>query len=174
MDMILLDVYSLIRPEPGLILWTTIIFILLWIILGKYAFKPISDALRRRENNIEEALKSAEKAREEMQALQSKNEALLKEAHEERSRILKEAKEMKDKIVSEAKDKAKAEYEKIAADSRAELENQKNEAKFELKSFAGDLALQIAGRVIKKELKDDQDQKEFVEKLLFDLENQQN
>jgi F-type H+-transporting ATPase subunit b len=81
---------------------------------------------------------------------------------------------MKDKIVNEARDKAKAEYEKIAADSRAELENQKNEAKAELKTFAGDLALQIAERVIKKELKEDKDQKEYVAKLLSDLQNQRN
>ncbi len=174
MNTVFLSGFTLIKPEPGLIFWTTLIFLVLWFLLGKFAFRPIANALKKREESIDEALKAAEKARQEMQELHSKNEKLLKEAYEERNKILKEAKEMKDKIVAEARDKAKAEYEKIAAASRAELENQMNEAKMQLKNYAADLAITIAERVVRKELKGDKEQEEYVKKLLSDLEANKN
>ncbi len=109
-----------------------------------------------------------------MQELHSKNEQLLKEALEERSKILKEAKEMKESILVEARNKAKAEYEKIAAASRAEMQNQMNEAKMQLKNFAADLAITIAEKVVKKELKGDKEQQEYVKTLLADLDANKN
>ena len=82
---------DVIKPDPGLILWTTVVFLLIYFVLGKLAFKPIQNALKEREGNIQEALDEAKKAREAMSSLKSENEALLKEAQEERSKLLKEA-----------------------------------------------------------------------------------
>ncbi len=174
MNTILLSGFTLIKPEPGLILWTTVIFLILWLLLGKFAFRPIANALKKREQSIDDALKAAEKARLEMQELHSKNEQLLKEALEERSKILKEAKEMKESILVEARNKAKAEYEKIAAASRAEMQNQMNEAKMQLKNFAADLAISIAEKVVKRELQGDKEQQEYVKTLLADLDANKN
>lgn len=167
--MILLDKYALITPDPGLVFWTTLVFVILWILLGKFAFKPIASALKAREESIDNALQEAEKARDEMKALQADNQKLLDEAKEERNRIIKEANEVKDSIVSDAKEAAKKEATKVLEDARAEIENQKQSAIADLKNQAGLLAVNIAEKIIKKELDDNTAQQDFVQQEIQDF-----
>ena len=89
---------ALLTPELGIIFWTTLIFCVLWFVLGKKAWKPIVNALEARENKIATALNEAEETRQAMAALKSDNLKLVSEAKEERAKILKEAKEIKDQI----------------------------------------------------------------------------
>ena len=124
----------MITFDPGLIIWTTIIFTLLLIVLKKFAWKPILTAVDERNKSIEDALKSAEKAKEEMQALNADNERILAEARIERDVLLKQAREMKDKIVSEAKDQANTEADKILLSSKEQINNEKLKAITELKN----------------------------------------
>lgn len=158
--------FSLITPEPGLAIWSLIIFVLLIVILGKYAFKPIAAALKEREQNISDSLAQAEKARAEMAALTSKNEELLNQAKEERNKILAEAREVAEKLKADLLDKAHTESLKKMTDAFREIETQKNAAIVEIKNTVGQMALQIAEKVIRKELHTDASQKEFVEKLV--------
>lgn len=167
--MYLLDASALLKPDPGLILWTTVVFIILWTLLGKFAFKPIARALRKREDSIEESLQQAEKAREEMEKLHADNEKLLQEAREERGKILKEAKEAKDRIINEAKDQARAEASKIAESNRQEIENQKQAAMQEMKDLAASLALDVAGKVLRKEMQEDKTQQAYVKQLVNEM-----
>ena len=92
MDILFLADFSPIKPSFGLLFWTSLIFILFWLIIGKYAFRPIAAALKKREKDIQNALNEAKKAKEEMAALNSRNEELIKLAQEERALIIKEAK----------------------------------------------------------------------------------
>ena len=103
----------MITFDPGLIIWTTIIFTLLLILLKKFAWKPILSAVDERNKSIEEALKAAEKAKEEMATLNADNERILTEAKKERDVLLKEAREIKETIISEAKKNATDEADKI-------------------------------------------------------------
>ena len=169
MNMILLADFSVIRPEPGMLVWTTIIFLLFWFILGKLAFKPIGEALKSRENSIQSALDEAKNAREEMQQLKSENDKILAEAREERSKMLKEAKETKDAIIAEARNKAKEDAQKIVASAMSEIDNQKKAAVTEVKNMAGLMAIEIAEKVIKKELKGNPEQEAFVNSLVNDI-----
>jgi len=169
MNMILLADFSVIRPEPGMLVWTTIIFLLFWFILGKLAFKPIGEALKSRENSIQSALDEAKNAREEMQQLESENDKILAEAREERSKMLKEAKETKDAIIAEARNKAKEDAQKIVASAMSEIDNQKKAALTEVKNMAGLMAIEIAEKVIKKELKGNPEQEAFVNSLVNDI-----
>ena len=150
--MVFLIDFSPLKPDPGLFLWTVIIFLLFWGIIGKYAFKPISNALRKRENDIQNALDEARKAQTEMESLKAGNEALLQEAREERGKILKEAKELRDSIVGEAKNEAKTEASKVLADAKVEIENQKNAAVEDLKKEVGKFSIEIAEKVLGREL----------------------
>lgn len=161
---------SLISVDPGLIFWTTIIFVGLYFFLGKAAWKPMQTALKERENSIHDALQQAEKARHEMAALNEKNEELLAKTREERSKILAEAKSMSDGIVNEAKNKAKAEAEKIIANSRQEIVNEKQKALAEVKNTAGKIALEVAEKVIRKQLASDAAQVAFANKLVEEIE----
>lgn len=167
--MLILAGFSVLKPDPGLFLWTVIIFGLFWLLVGKFAFGPITDAIRKRESDIQDALDEARNAKTEMESLKSSNEALLREAREERSKILKEAKELKDSIISEAQGQAKVEAAKILDSAKAEITNQKNAALAEVKNEAGKISLEIAEKVLKRELDSGKSQEEFVNSLVSQI-----
>jgi F-type H+-transporting ATPase subunit b len=170
MEMILLSLdFNPIKPDVGLILWTTIIFGIFWYMMWKYAFGPIRDALSKRESDIQEALDQAAKAKAEMSNLKSENEKILADARAERSLIMKEAKEARDAMINEAKVKASAEGKRIMAEARQEIENQKTAAIIEIKDQAGNMALQIAEKIIRKQLAGDAEQEKFANGLVDDM-----
>jgi len=158
--------FSVIRPEPGLIFWTLLIFLLIWGTLGKMAFKPIQNALKKREQDIQTALDEAKKARDEMANLKAKNEELLAEAREERSKMLKEAKEMKEAIVTEAKTKAKEEAQRVLSNAKQEIDNLRMAAMVDLKNQSGLLAIEVAEKILQRELKGDSEREAYVKTLV--------
>lgn len=164
--MLLLADFSVIKPDPGLLIWTVLIFLVLWSILGKLAFRPIANALKSREESIDSALKQAEVARQEMSNLKSENEKLLAQAREERAAILREANETKNSIVTEAKNKAKEEATKLIASARVDIENQQKAAMTQVKNDVGNMALAIAEKIIRKELSSDPAQVQFANELV--------
>lgn len=155
-----------LKPDPGLFFWTVLIFLLFWLLIGKFAFRPIADAIKKREEDIQDALDEARKARTEMDALKASNESLLREAREERGRILKEAKELKDSIVSEAQQKAREEASRIIADARTEIEAQKNAAIDSVRKEAGRIAVEVAEKVLGRELESGQAQEAYAQSLV--------
>lgn len=152
----------------GLFFWQSLIFIGLILLLKKFAWKPILDAVNEREEGIKNALLSAENAKKEMQNLKSDNEKLLADARAERDAMLKEAKEMKDKLVSDAKLQAQAEGEKMIAQAKAAIESEKNAVMAELKNQVSTLSLEIAEKVLRDELSNKESQTKLVEKMLGD------
>jgi len=169
MDILLLERFSPFLPDPGQLLWTTLIFILFWIIIGRTAFKPIQNALKKRENDIQDALDEAKRAREEMANLQSRNKELENEAQVERAKILKEAKDAKEGILKEAKDRANVEYKKQLESAKEEIQNQKMAAITDLKNQVGNMAIEIAEKVLQRELSDKTAQEKFVNELVDDI-----
>ena len=163
--------FNVIKPDWGLLFWTSIFFVLFWTLIGKFAFKPIVESLKKRTSDIQDALDEAKKAKEEMQALNSKNEELIKEGQAQRATIIKEAKAAKDAIINEAKAKAKEEANRIVSTAKAEIEAQKKAALTEVKNEVGQMALGIAEQVIRKELKGDADQVSFVNKLVEEIKS---
>ena len=117
---------SLTSPEIGTIFWTVLIFLAFFLVLKKFAWKPVLKAIKQRDEMIKGSLASAEKARKEMARLQSDNEAILRKAREEREGILKEARDIRDKLIAEAKGKAAEEAEKLIDKARAGIEREKN------------------------------------------------
>ena len=167
--MIFLIDFTPIKPDFGLLFWTTIIFGIFWILIGKFAFRPIAQALKKREDDIQGALDEAKRTRQEMANLKAENEELLAQAREERSKILKEAKEIKENIISEARVKAKEEAQKIVTNAKEQIENQKMAAIIDLKNQIGKMSLEIAEKVIRKELQSDTAQEQFVNGLVKEI-----
>lgn len=160
---------SLITPGIGLIFWTTIVFLLLLVLLGKYAWKPILNAIKTREEGIEKALASAESALKDMRELQSNNEKILADARAERDGLLKEGRETKDAIIAEAKQKAQAETDRIMTSAREQITNEKNAAVAELKNQVAVLSIEIAEKILKSDLSNDEKQKTLVTNLMKDV-----
>jgi F-type H+-transporting ATPase subunit b len=157
------------QPTPGLAIWSLVIFLLFWFIMSKVAFKPIAEALSKRENDIQDAIDQAKKAREEVSNMKSDNEKLLAETRTERAKILQEAKDIKNQMITEAKDKAKEEASKIVGTAMTEIDNKKKAAMLEVKNEIGTMALEIAEKVIRKELKGNSEQETYVNTLVKDL-----
>jgi F-type H+-transporting ATPase subunit b len=167
--MTLLALNPLVSPDPGLFIWSTVAFLILFFLLSKFAWKPIVKALDERERSIEDALSKAEKAKAEMAKLISENEDLLKEARLERDSILKEAKEIKDQIINDAKDQAKTEGAKLIEMAKNEITNQKLAAMAEIKNQVSSLSLAIAEKVLRKQLEDQDKQQALVNDLLKEV-----
>ena len=153
----------------GLFIWQIVIFVGLILLLKKFAWKPILDAVNEREEGIKNALESAENAKKEMQDLQADNQRILQEARLERDSMLKEAREMKEKIVADAKNEAQAQGQKMIKQAKAAIESEKNAAMNELKLQVSTLSLSIAEKVLKDELSNKEAQTKLVEKMLGDV-----
>ena len=149
---------ELVTPNFGLIFWQLVTFLIVLFLLTKFAWKPIMNALRERETSIENALSAAEKAKLEMQGLKAENEKLLAEARMERDKILKEASDAGNALVENARNKANEEGTRMIAQAREAIENEKRAAITEVKNMAAALSVDIAERILRKELSDPQAQ----------------
>lgn len=160
---------DLLTPGSGLIIWQAIIFLLLFVLLSKFAWKPILASLKEREDSIQNALDTAEKARAEMAKLTSDNEKLLKEAREERDKMLKEAREAANRMKDEAQSDAKKAADKIINDARTAINIEKEAALKDVKVQVAMFSLQVAEKLMKKNLSNDKEQKTLVEGYINDL-----
>lgn len=160
---------GLLNHHLGFVIWALVAFLLLLVILKKFAWSPILEALHDRERSIESALDSAQKAKEEMLRLTSENENLLKEARAERDLILKEAKELKDQIVGEAKTSAQVEGAKMLEKAQQEIESQKAAALAQIKGQVAELSIAIAEKVLRNQLEDKSKQEALVSDLLKEV-----
>jgi F-type H+-transporting ATPase subunit b len=153
---------ELVKPGLGLIFWMTITFSIVLFLLSKFAWKPILNSIREREDSINNALNAAEDARMQMSALQADNEKLLNQARAERESMLKEAQEMKDNIIAQAKKTADEEGQKLIVKANASIESAKLKAINELKTEVAILTVDLAEKVLRKKMEDRSQQEAFV------------
>ena len=160
---------DLITPQLGLLFWQTILFLLLLFILTKFAWKPIMASLREREDSIESALRMADQAKIEMQQLKAGNEKLLLEARQERDRMMQEATVMVNQFRETEKAKAVEEANRITQQAREAIQTEKNAALAEVKNTAAQLSVDIAERILRRELAEPAAQTQLVNSYLKDV-----
>ena len=153
----------------GLFFWQLLLFVALLLLLKKFAWKPILEAVNERETSIKDSLSAAEKARDEMQAVQADNKRILKEARAERDALLSEAKTASIQMINQAKEDAKSEADKITAQAQEMIQNEKKSAVNDLKSQVAQLSIEIAEKVLKTELKDKATQEKLVKQLVDEI-----
>jgi len=156
----------------GTMIWMTIAFLALILILKKFAWKPILNAIKEREDSIESSLQTAERVKKEMQELQANNEKLMIETRAERDLLLKEARGTKNEIIKEAREKAKEEGDKMIQSAKEAIQNEKMLALSELKNEVGNLSIEIAEKLLQRELDTKNKQRDLVDKLLQDIKIQ--
>lgn len=152
--------------SSGLFIIQSIVFLVLLFVLGKFAWKPILNAINEREVTIVDSLNQAKLARQEVQNLKAENENVIREAKVERDNILKEAREIKDRIVNEAKDAAKTEGDKMLEQARQSIQAEKTAAMSDIKNQIGTLSVNIAESILKEKLNNDGAQNALVENIL--------
>jgi F-type H+-transporting ATPase subunit b len=160
---------DLLSPGVGLIFWQVVVFIGLFFLLSKMAWRPIISSLKERESSIQQALDTADKARQEMEKLKSDNEKLIHEAREERERILREAREIAGKLHDQAQSDAKKIADKMIDDAKSVINTEKQSALRDVKVQVAMFSLEIAEKLMKKNLEEDKEQKELVDRLVKDL-----
>jgi len=157
---------DLVTPGIGMIVWSTLFFLILLFILGKFAWPAILSAVKARNESIKNALDAADRAKEEMAKLQADNEQILAEAKAERDALMREAKAMKDKLIAEAKEKAAEEAARLVKNARESIQREKTAAINEMKVQMASLSVEIAEKLLRKKLGDPKAQKELVDKLI--------
>lgn len=160
---------ELLTPEFGLFFWTLLAFLVVLFILRKFAWKPILNSLSERETGIADAIASAEKVKQEMATIKGENEQLLVKAREERSQMLKEAKEEQDRIISKAKEDTKVIADKMIAEAQQQIQQQKMAALTEVKNEVGKLSLEVAEKVLRKQLATADSQQEYAKMLAEEI-----
>jgi F-type H+-transporting ATPase subunit b len=152
----------ILSPDFGLLFWQVVTFLIVFGLLAKFAWGPIVAGLKERENNIDEALNTAKKVKEEMSQLKSENEKLIAQARIERDKMLKDAQLAATNMINEAKEKANAEGARLLESARLSINNEKQAAITEVKNQAATLSIQIAEKLLKRQLSDEKAQKELV------------
>ncbi|MDF1573750.1 MAG: F0F1 ATP synthase subunit B [Bacteroidales bacterium] len=157
---------DLVTPGIGMIFWSTLFFLVLLFILGKFAWPAILTAVKARNESIRHALDAAERAKKEMKKLQAENEKILAEAKAERDSLLKEAKELKDQLIAEAREKAAEEAKKLVQNARESIRHEKAAALTEMKEQMASLSVDIAEKILRMKLEESKAQNDLVNKLI--------
>ena len=157
---------DLVTPGIGMIFWSTLFFLVLLFILGKFAWPAILTAVKARNESIRNALEAADRAKEEMAQLKADNEQILAEAKAERDALMREAKAMKDKMIAEAKEKAAEEAAKLVRNAKESIQREKAAAVNDMKAQMATLSVDIAEKLLRSKLGESKAQKELVDKLI--------
>ena len=160
---------NLVTPDFGLLFWMVLSFAILLFILKKFAWKPLLNMIKEREESIAQQLDSAKAAKEQMEQLTAENEKIMKQARAEREEMLREAKATKDKIVAEAQDAAKIEADKIITAARAEIQAEKDAAMAELSEKVGQRSIEIAEKILRRELSNETKQGDYMKNLVASI-----
>lgn len=160
---------ALITPEIGLMFWTLVTFLILLVLLGKFAWKPIMDAMNARESGIKGDLDRARGDREEAERLLGEHRAMIEQARRERSEAVEAGRKDAERLKAEILDEARKQREQLVQQAQTQIEAGLRQARGELKGEAADLAIRVAGKLIGSNL-DDATQRRLVEQYLADLE----
>ncbi len=160
---------ELLTPGSGLIFWQFVVFATLFFLLSKMAWKPILSSLKERETSIQAALDSAEKAKVEMTALKSDNEKLLKEARIERDHILRDAREAASRLHDQAQADSKKNADRMISEAKSVINVEKQAALRDVRTQVAQFSLDIAEKLMRKNLSGDKAQKEMVDGFIKDL-----
>jgi F-type H+-transporting ATPase subunit b len=160
---------QLVTPGIGLIFWMLVSFSLVMYILAKYAWGPIMKGIHQREDTIEKALEAANEAKKEMLQLKAGNEQLLRDAKDERDALMRDARKVRESILDEARAKAAEESARILENARENIQFEKMAAINELKNQIASISIEIAEKLIGKELENKQQQQQLTEKLLKEV-----
>jgi F-type H+-transporting ATPase subunit b len=159
----------LITPDIGLLFWMVIAFGTVLYVLAKFAWKPIMKGIHQREDGIEKALEAANEAKKEMMKLKAGNEQLLRDAKDERDALMREARKIKELILEEARVKATEESARIVENARENIQYEKMAAINDLKNQIAAISIEIAEKLLGKELEDKEKQQQLTEKLLKEV-----
>ena len=162
---------SLFVPDSGLLFWMLLSFGIVCFVLAKFGFPIITKMVDERKQYIDHSLIVAKEANEQLANIKADGESILPKANEEQMRILKEAAEARERIVREAKEQARMEGEKMLAEERRQIQVEKEDAIRDIRRLVAVLSVDIAEKVLRKNLNTDKEQMLMIDRMLDELTN---
>ena len=156
----------LLKPDLGLLFWMLVSFGIVFFVLAKYGFPIIVKMVDERKAFIDKSLEAAKAANERLAGIQQESERLLKQTRDEEMRILKDAQEARSKIIGQAKEQAAVEAGKLIEEAKTAIQKEKDMAIRDIQNRIADLSINIAEKVLRKNLDNPPAQRELVEKLI--------
>ena len=164
---------NLVTPDAGLLFWMVVIFGLVFFLLAKFGFPIITSMVEKRNTTIEKSLKDAKAVEAQMAAMMAEHAQMLEDARKEQAQILREAADTRSKLIADAKDQAREEAAKILADARAEIEAEKEAALRDVRKEVAVLSVSIAEKILRKELSEDKEQREYIDRMVDETVREQ-
>lgn len=165
---------NLVTPDGGLLFWMTLIFLLLFFVLARFGFPVITGMVEKRNRHIDESLKMAQEARARMENLAAEQAALLEKTRQEQGVMLREAAQTRATIIANAQKEAEEKAEKIIEKARVEIAAEKESALRDIRKKVAMLSVDIAEKVIRKDLENDDAQMRYLDKLVGEMSSARN
>ena len=164
---------QLITPDTGLLFWMVVIFGLLFFLLAKFGFPIITSMVDKRNDTIQKSLKDAHEIEARMAGIMAEHAQMLEDARKEQAQILREAADTRSKLIADAKEQAREEAAKILADARTEIAAEKEAALRDVRKEVAVLSVSIAEKILRKELADDGEQREYIDRMVEETVREQ-
>lgn len=160
---------SLLIPDSGLLFWMLLSFAIVWIVVGKYGFPVITGMVEKRKNYIDHSMEVAREANEQLAKLKTEGETLVAAANKEQGRILRDAMQERDKIIAEARKQAEVVAQKELDEARRQIQQEKEEAIRDIRRQVAVLSVDIAEKVLRKQLDEKHEQMGMIERMLDEV-----
>ena len=160
---------SILTPDFGLFFWMLVAFLVVFLLLAKFGFPVITKSVEERKNFIDESLRKAHEAQERLANIEKEGESILQEAREKQTQILREAAQTRDAIVEQAQEKARQEGSRLLDEAKTAIAQQKNAAIADIRRQVAALSVDIAGKVLRENLKDDKSQMDLIDRMLDEV-----
>ena len=165
---------AILTPDLGLLFWMLLAFAVVFFVLAKYGFPAIINMVDERKKYIDDSLKKAHVASERLENIKQESEAILQDAREKQAQILREAAESRDAIVEQAQVKAREEGARLLDDARVAIEQEKKAAIADIRKQVATLSVEVAEKILRKNLSGDQAQMDLIERMLDDVSSNNN
>lgn len=165
---------ELFTPDYGLIFWMFIAFGVLFLILWKFAWPVILKSVDQRADLIDKGVEYAQEAKIQLDDARSEAEEYLNTARKEQAQILRDADKMKTQIIEQARVAAQTEAQKVMDNAKLQIQQQQKEAQQQFRNQVSEFAIQIAGKIVKNQMKDDEAQNKLVDSMLDQIEQNKN
>lgn len=165
---------NLITPDAGLLFWMVLIFGIVFFLLAKFGFPVITEMVEKRSRYIGESLKLAQEAEERMKNFAAEQQSMLEETRDEQNKMLREATQTRNKIIEQAKMDALATADKLISKAKIEIAAEKESALKDIRKEMALFSIDIAEKIVRKELKDDKARMQYIDTLINEMSKKDN
>ena len=163
----------LVQPDPGLFIWTIVVFLVLLALLAKFAWRPLLEALDSRQAAIAKSLDDAQAAKRELERLTQESAAIIRTARVEADSIVSRSRLDADRLREEMKQKARAESDYIVRDAQRQIQLQTGQALQQIRREAAELSIAVASKILQRNISKE-DNERLIDDALRQMDSQRN